>query len=207
MKEEFRELLIIFYRNPILGKVKTRLAATLGNDYALELYKQFVAHTREVISGVNVAVDKAVYYSDFVDINDKWEDVPVQKFKQKGISLGERMLEAFSFGFSMGYKSICIIGTDCLELSSSIVDIAFTDLRNHGAVIGPARDGGYYLLGMKSLESSIFQNKNWGTDSVYEATLKDLKQAGLNYSTLPTLSDIDVEDDLPLSLKKSISAL
>ncbi len=207
MEEKIRELLIIFYRNPILGKVKTRLAATLGDESALDIYRHLVAHTREVICKVEVTTAKAVFYSDVIDVDDEWGDVHVQKFQQIGVSLGERMIEAFSLGFSMGYKSICIIGTDCLELSSSIVDSAFTELRNHDAVIGPARDGGYYLLGMNNLEPTIFQNKNWGSDSVYEATLADFKQTGFCYSVLPTLSDIDVEDNLPLSLRKSIGTV
>lgn len=207
MKEENKELLIIFYRNPVLGKVKTRLAATIGDTRALELYKYLVAHTRDVVSGVKATTDKAVFYSDVVDVEDEWENIPVRKFKQKGVGLGERMLEAFTLGFSMGYASICIIGTDCLELSGSIVDSAFTELRSHDAVIGPARDGGYYLLGLKQMEPSIFQNKAWGTDLICESTLANFKQAGLCYSILPTLRDIDVEDDLPLLLRKSISTL
>lgn len=203
MEKKTKELLIIFYRNPVLGKVKTRLAATIENAKALEIYRRLVAHTQVITCELDV--DKAVFYSDHVDVNDGWEDTLFQKLKQQGTTLGERMYEAFSIGFSNGYESIYLIGTDCLELSSSVINIAFIELRDHDAVIGPARDGGYYLMGINKIEAAIFQKKKWGTGTVYEDTISDFKRLALRYSRLPILSDIDVEDDLPTSIKKLIT--
>jgi uncharacterized protein len=195
MGTALKSLLIIFYRNPEIGQVKTRLAATLGNKKALDIYERLTLHTKRIT--LPLAVDKTVYYSGHIDADDVWSSTGYTKALQRGDNLGERMEHAFADGFKEGYGSVCIVGTDCYELTTAIVERAFRYLQGNDAVVGPALDGGYYLLGMRRLHRRLFLNKAWSTDTVLEATLRDLESMGLVYSTLETLRDVDREDDVP----------
>lgn len=197
MKEK---LLIIFYRNPELGKVKTRLAAAVGDEKALAIYLKLATHTREVALASDF--DRVVYYSHHVDTEDNWQENSFHKKLQVGNDLGIRMYNAFENAFRDGYAHVCIIGTDCLELTSEILSAAFEQLKAHDVVIGPARDGGYYLLGMKQLHKDLFANKEWSTNTVAKRTIVDFQNLNLTYSQLPTLSDIDREEDLPKGIFK-----
>lgn len=190
-----KKLLIIFYRNPELGKVKTRLAKTIGNEKALSIYLKLANHTRVITQ--DLQVDKVVYYSHFIDTEDAWPNQLYKKKLQSGEDLGEKMLHAFEEGFQNGYQKICIIGTDCFELNSFIVSKAFAQLKKEDAVLGPAKDGGYYLLGVNQLLKEVFQNKEWSTDSVASSTLQDFKNKNVSCSLLPELTDVDEEKDLP----------
>ncbi|MFZ5971108.1 MAG: TIGR04282 family arsenosugar biosynthesis glycosyltransferase [Bacteroidota bacterium] len=193
-----KELLIIFYRNPVLGKVKTRLAATLGDEAALAIYLRLVQHTREVTQALTC--DKWVYYSDYVDTEDNWDNAGYAKHLQhQRADLGERMRTAFERAFHSGYQSVCIIGTDCWQLTPSIVAEAFTQLKSHHAVLGPAHDGGYYLLGMTRFYGHVFENKKWSTETVASETLQDFEKAEITCALLPTLHDIDEAQDLAAS--------
>ena len=187
-------LLIIFYRNPELGKVKTRLAKTIGEEKALAIYLKLSSHTRD--STEELAVTKVIYYSEFADTEDQWPNTSYQKKVQQGNDLGDKMHDAFVNAFADGYKSVCIIGTDCLELTPSIIKNAFKQLKTHDAVIGPALDGGYYLLGMNKSHPEIFKEKSWSTASVCADTILDFKNLKLSFSKLEMLSDIDDENDL-----------
>ena len=131
-----------------------------------------------------------------------WPDRIYQKAVQDGTDLGQRMNNAFLQGFMDGYDSICIIGTDCYELTSSAINKAFTALRSHNAVIGPAKDGGYYLLGLRKPYPELFLNKEWSTNIVFKQTLEDFHSCGISYFTLPSLRDVDVEADLPGELRR-----
>lgn len=193
-----KELLIIFYRNPELGKVKTRLAASIGDEKALAIYLRLSAHTREVTE--NLTMDKALYYSDFTDREDNWSLTHFKKEIQTGRDLGERMRNAFASGFEQGYQKIVIIGTDCFELTPEIIKQSFERLDHHDTVIGPALDGGYYLLGMKKLIPEVFRNKAWSTESVCTETMKDFERLNLGYSLSPPLRDVDEVKDLPEEL-------
>jgi uncharacterized protein len=199
MEKTSDNLLIIFYRNPEKGKVKTRLAATLGDDRALLVYLELARQTRTVT--VLLDFDKAVYYSNKIDESDLWTKKDYGKFLQRGSDLGERMRNAFEEGFARGYKSICTIGTDCYELSSSEIREAFQYLKDHDVVIGPAADGGYYLLGMNKLHPQLFEKKQWSTKTVSDDTIKDIEAAGLTFLELITLRDVDTEEDLPEDLQ------
>ena len=192
-------LLIIFYRNPEIGKVKTRLAATLGDSAALAIYLYIAAHTKSITE--NLAVDKAVYYSHHIDTEDNWQNAIYQKYLQTGADLGERMANAFMRGFQSGYRSICIIGTDCFELTSGTIEEAFSRLRSSDTVVGPAKDGGYYLLGLNAHHPDLFINKLWSTNSVCADTIQDFMALGLKYHELPVLTDVDEEKDLSDGLR------
>ena len=189
-----RSLLIIFVKNPVLGKVKTRLAATVGDEAALAVYFQLLKKTYEVT--VPLPVDKIVYYSDFVDHDDLWSKGEYEKRVQSGNDLGERMKNAFKESFERGYQKVCIIGSDCLEITTGILNQAFSGLEGHDAAIGPAKDGGYYLLGMRQMIPPLFEKKEWSTDQVFKSTITNFEQLDLGYMKLPVLNDVDDEKDL-----------
>ena len=202
MERRTGELLMIFYRNQKIGAVKTRLAATIGDRKALMIYGELCEHTRAITE--TLPVTKLVFYSNEVKTGDVWPDNAYQKALQRGLDLGERMQNAFATGFASGYHAICIIGTDCYELTASVIVDAFDALRSTDAVVGPAEDGGYYLLGMRKLHPELFVKKNWSTSSVLKDTVANFESAGLTYSTLPLLRDVDVEDDLPGELREML---
>ena len=185
---------MIFAKNLVHGKVKTRLAATVGHDRALAVYTKLLEHTAAVT--VHLPVDKFVFYSDYIDHKDCWDENSFQKRIQNGSDLGDKMCDAFAYAFNEGYNKVIIIGTDCMELETAIITNAFESLNRYDAVIGPAKDGGYYLLGIKKLHAAIFENIEWSTNAVFEKTIAIFKQLNLTYCCLKKLSDVDVEKDL-----------
>jgi uncharacterized protein len=189
-----KNLLLIFVKNPEPGKVKTRLAASIGEIKAMAVYKLLLQHTHDITSKLNTT--KAVWYSDFIDNDDLWEDNIYLKYKQKGNDLGERMKNAFLQGFKGGFNNIVIIGSDCYQLTTSILITAFEFLNNHQVVIGPTEDGGYYLLGMKQLHADLFHNKKWSTSLIFKSTFENIKALNLKFAVLETLIDVDEEKDL-----------
>lgn len=189
---ESENALIIFTRNPELGKCKTRLAKTIGDEAALEIYKHLLQHTADVAK--KIKADKYVFYSENILQDDIWDAKHFRKKLQKGHDLGDRMYEAFSELFSLNYKNVCIIGSDLLDLNPKIIEDAFNRLNENEVVIGPSEDGGYYLLAMKKLHLEIFKNKAWGTETVRASTLKNLENNKV--SLLEELNDIDTFEDI-----------
>lgn len=190
-----KKALLLFTKNPELGKCKTRLAKTIGDVKALEIYIKLLEHTREIV--IPVDVDKFVFYSETIEREDDWDNAVFQKRVQNGDDLGQKMQNAFRELFQLNYDSVCIIGSDCYELNSETINQSFIALESKDVVIGPTYDGGYYLLGMKKLHAALFENKNWSTETVYSDTITDFEQLGLSYSNLLKLTDIDEEKDLP----------
>lgn len=185
-------LLLIFTRNPELGKCKTRLAATIGDTAALKAYKFLLGHTVKITKDLNV--DKQVYYSEEIWENDIWPSSIFNKKSQTGIDLGERMQRAFQQGFETGHKKIVIIGSDMFDLSQTDLEEAFAKLDESDFVIGPAEDGGYYLLGMKKLDKNLFNDKTWGTSTVLKDTLANLENEKI--ALLPIKNDVDLYEDI-----------
>lgn len=192
MKDPASDVLLIFTRNPELGKVKTRLAKGVGAENALTIYKTLLEHTRDVVLQINCS--KRVGYSVKVRSKDIWPSDVFEKFEQEGEDLGDRMYRAFAKAYQDNFSKVMIVGSDLYDLRSEHIEAAFEALDSHEVVIGPAQDGGYYLLGMRSLVKDVFYNKNWGQDTVFEATLKDLE--GYSVHQLETLNDIDHAEDL-----------
>ena len=192
MEENTDRLLLIFTRNPKLGKCKTRLAVVIGDQAALDIYMILLRHTAEITKDLNCS--KEVYYSEEIPENDLWDKDNYAKQLQEGNDLGERMYNGFKSGFQKGYQKIIIIGSDIYDLNSETIEAGFNSLENSDFVIGPAADGGYYLLGMKTLNKEIFLNKNWGTETVLEDTLNNLNHKKVKL--LQIKNDIDVYEDL-----------
>ena len=186
--------LIIFVKNPELGKVKTRLAKTIGDEKALYIYKLLLEQTFQVT--LPVMAEKKLYYSEFVQNMDQFNDLVYEKHIQSGDGLGNKMYHAIKHSFAEWADKVVLIGSDCFELNSGIIEEAFKALEESDYVLGPAKDGGYYLIGMKELNLEVFQNKEWSTENVLLDTLLDIKNQGKSHYILPTLSDVDVEEDL-----------
>lgn len=185
--------ILILIKNPVKGKAKTRLAATVGEEEALRIYKELLAHTRRITTPL-VDVHRYLLYSDFIDTVDEWSEELYEKHLQRGADLGERMNNGFHMALRKFKKSV-IIGGDCPQLSMDLLEQAFEQLNHHDIVIGPAIDGGYYLLGMKEKHPYLFENMNWSTAEVAQTTIDRIKSKGLSYYTLPPLSDVDREED------------
>jgi hypothetical protein len=186
--------LILFVKNKELGKVKTRLAKTIGDEKALFIYKALLQHTRKVAEKVEAL--RKVYYSKFIDSNDEFESDLFEKRIQVQEDLGIKMYNAFKDSFGERADKVVLIGSDCYEINEDIVEKAFNSLDDNDYVIGPAHDGGYYLIGMRSLNKSIFENMIWSTENVMLDTLLDIKEQNKTYFLLPTLTDVDHEKDL-----------
>ncbi len=189
-----REKLIIFVKNEEAGKTKTRLAATIGDEQALEVYQKLLGWTFEQTRDLEVA--KEVWYSRFIAEKDIWEGGDFKKQLQSGENLGKRMSNAFQQSFlDESFQKVVIIGSDCAELTSGIIQQAFQELEEHEFVIGPAEDGGYYLLGMRSYHPEVFEEIEWSTGSVFQKTVEKIRDIGLNHTTLKELNDVDTIED------------
>lgn len=187
-----KNLLLIFTRNPVLGKCKTRLAVTVGDEIALKIYTFLLQHTVDITKNLKAA--KQVHYSEEIEKGDLWDSFNYDKRLQSGSDLGSRMANAFQEGFASGFQKIIIIGSDMYDLDQADIENAFSELDDNDFVIGPAIDGGYYLLGMKKINLKLFQNKEWGTSIVLSDSLNDLSNEKL--VLLEERNDVDVYDDI-----------
>jgi rSAM/selenodomain-associated transferase 1 len=188
------DALILFVRNLEPGKVKTRIGSVAGHAFALYVYQKLLQHTYTITYYLPVA--KFVFYTDAIHANDLWDTQHYYKSLQQGPDLGTRIRNAFAEVFAKGYQKVCIIGSDCYELTSQTIEKAFTQLNDTDLVLGPASDGGYYLLGMRNSLKEVFDNIAWSTAHVLQQTIERI-DAAYSYSFLPTLTDVDTLEDVP----------
>ncbi len=160
--------IIVFIKNPELGKVKTRLAASVGDQKALEIYIRLLNHTRKILMNIE-GVKQYVFYANYIDENDQWKEDVFDNRIQKGTDLGKRMSCAFEEVLMECDKAI-IIGSDCAEMTSEHIYKAIKKLNDSNVVIGPSLDGGYYLLGMDHYYPELFKGIEWSTDTVFYRT-------------------------------------
>ncbi len=189
-------VLIIFFKYPERSKVKTRLARSVGEEHALGLYKAFLRDIFETAGNIKADTVAAVHgKSDKADI----EYVKDCKYiSQSGKDLGERMYNAMADTFKMGYSRSILIGVDFPDLTADIINNAFEILNSNSAVIGPARDGGYYLIGFikEAFVRKFFAGISWSTTGVLNTTLKRISDSGIRCSIIQEWEDIDDYDDL-----------
>jgi rSAM/selenodomain-associated transferase 1 len=191
--------LLLFAREPVLGRVKTRLAAGIGAEAALAVYRELLALT--AAAAAQAGVPATVWLAEppataAAEVpRPEWPGLPWRVQPAVG-SLGARMAHAFGEAFAAGAGRVVVIGTDCPSLSGELLTQAFAQLLTHDLVVGPAADGGYYLLGMNALAPELFENKAWSTASVLPDTLADAARLGLRVAQLPTLHDVDSAADL-----------
>lgn len=189
-----KELVIVFVKNIKLGKVKTRLAKTIGDAGAFEVYRQLVEVTENATN--HLPIDKRVYFSDAM-VNNKWHGS--YKAVQDGKDLGARMKNAFKDGFKDGYEHIVLIGSDLPDINAQHIRSGLNALKTSQVVFGPAVDGGYYLIGMTNIHDCIFDDKPWSQCNLLDVTLTELSQNNISYNLLEALNDIDTFEDLEQS--------
>jgi uncharacterized protein len=185
-----KEALILFVKKPVEGKVKTRLGATIGHKDAVAVYYKLLTKVEQIITPLKqeVFVYSDEYFEGFFG-SYKW-------FLQEGADLGEKMYQAFEEVFALGFEKVSIIGSDCFELTTKIIEESFC--KSTSTVLGPSYDGGYYLLSLTQNDQEIFKTINWSTEKVRSQTIKQLELLSFSYTLLPVLTDIDDESDLEL---------
>jgi len=198
---------LLFIRAPQLGRVKTRLEKELNAVRVLALYRCFVEDIINTLT--SGGYDITVYFtpSHQESAVREWLDPTIHIQAQTGRGLGEKMRNAFSAVFAAGVGRAVLIGSDFPDLDIGIIHEAFTNLDNKDMAIGPAEDGGYYLVGFQKevLDGGIFTGIDWGTEHVYQQTLERIKDIGLKSHVLPTWQDIDVYEDLVRFYRRNIA--
>ena len=189
---------LVFLKAPEKGKVKTRLSKTIGNEIAMNVYKRFAFDIMATL--LNIECNITIFYhpSDAKCCITRWLGDNYAYSAQKGNNIGERMANAFIRSFSKGFHHVILVGADIPDLTEKIINEAFSSLQKYPAVLGPALDGGYYLIGFNAntFVPEVFQNISWGTDRVCEQTLTVFDTKSLQVHMLPTWRDIDTYEDL-----------
>jgi rSAM/selenodomain-associated transferase 1 len=186
------DALILFVRNPQKGQVKTRLAAEVGAEEALRVYKALISHTRNV--AMHVQASRFVWFSDFLEASDNWDPAFFEMRVQEGADLGERMLRALCEGLRDHHK-VVLTGSDIPGLSPQLIQHAFSRLDDSDVIIGPAKDGGYYLIGMKKLHPEVFRDMIWSHPEVLSETCSRMNRLGVRYELIEPLRDLDTPKD------------
>jgi len=196
---------LLFIRAPELGRVKTRLEIKMDAVTVLGLYQCFV---EDIIQTLSIGgYDITVYFapSHKVSAVQAWLGPMIHVQAQKGRSLGEKMCNAFSNVFTTEVDQAVLIGSDFPDLAIDIIHQAFVSLQNSDVTIGPAKDGGYYLMGFRkdAFNGDVFTGIDWGTEHVYQQTRQHIHDAGLNDHVLPSWQDIDTYEDLSVFYHRS----
>lgn len=181
----------IMFRVPEFGKVKKRLAAQIGDEEALKAYTSMLHST--IIKVLNL---KGIDIFGFYDGTGEIKIDQINSIPQKGENLGEKMCNTFNHLFDNGYNKAVLIGADSPDLPLHYIEEAFFRLDSYDLVIGPAEDGGYYLIGMSRLLSTIFKDIQWGSSNVMKNTVSIAEKEGIKYFLLPQWYDIDDIENL-----------
>tara|TARA_B110000046_G_scaffold25332_3_gene24850 strand:- start:43709 stop:44314 length:606 start_codon:yes stop_codon:yes gene_type:complete len=192
--------LIIFIKNPVLGTVKTRLAMSIGDEKALEVYNDLIQKCQE--ETLKVECTRHLFYSKNISENDSWLIADFEKEIQADGDLGDKITSAFYNVFKEKEKEkekVIIIGSDCYDLDAATINEAFEKLDHSDVVIGPANDGGYYLLGINDFHPELLQNITWSTEDVLAETIERANSKKLSMSLLKELIDLDTLEDLEKS--------
>ncbi len=183
---------IVFLKNPEVGKAKTRIASTAGPEKALSIYKELLSITHDIVD--RVEAKRYLYYTHFINSSDQWDNQRFFKTIQTEGHLGNKMKAAFSEVLKKVEKAI-IIGSDCPYITPELINEGFDALAQNDVVIGPTFDGGYYLLGLKKVVPEIFEQIEFSTANVFKDTLSILVKKGHSYKILQKLNDVDYYDD------------
>jgi uncharacterized protein len=195
-----KERAILFTRYPEPGRVKTRLIPALGPKGACEHHRRMtevaVKQLRELSTFRFLSVEVR-FEGGTENLMKEWLGTDLSFSPQGQGDVGIRMERAFREAFQSGFKSVVLIGSDCPDRTAKILETAFVGLKNNDLILGPARDGGYYLIGLKEPQP-LFTNIPWGSGEVFNLTQEKAQALGLNVLLLETLQDIDRPEDLPL---------
>jgi uncharacterized protein len=190
--------LVIMAKYPEPGRVKSRLAADIGNVQACELYAYFVLDLLESLSGVAWSLRLALYPPEKKEEMAKLIGSEVAQMPQRGGDLGERMTSAFFDLFLEGFQKVVLIGSDTPDLPGDFISEAFDALTEYDAVIGPACDGGYYLIGFRrtGFKEEIFTHISWSTSDTFSKQLRRFQETNIQVYILPSWRDADTLTDL-----------
>jgi uncharacterized protein len=196
-------VLLVFAKSPKPGKVKTRLQPAVSPQIAAALHAACIADTMQLVRKVRgcevivFAAGGASYFRKLAKKPGTGARLPV--LPQRGVDLGARMASAFRKCFGMGYRQAVVIGTDTPWMGADRVRRAFADMKRNDVVIGPAEDGGYYLLGMRKFVAEIFREIPWSTERVLDLTLEKITVLKLRGKLLRR----DFDLDRPMDLEKA----
>lgn len=195
---ENRNRIIIFVKEPEQAEVKTRLASEIGGELAVKIYKSFVLDTLSTLKTLDTPITICFYPPEAAERIAKWLGPEYEYRPQSGRDLGQRMKNAFRQAFDEGADRIVLIGSDIPDIPKGFVTQAFDALDARDAVIGPATDGGYYLIAFKkeTFRPEAFENIQWSTPAVFDQTIHELNRQKLETQTLPQWHDIDTVSDL-----------
>jgi len=210
-------LLLIFLKEPIPGKVKTRLAQTVGAEDAALIYQTLTTALLDQLKWIKnchyrfcfapADAEEAIMHWILPDLEHKvdlehrtilpkQEGLPSVDFSpQSEGDLGDRLVNAFTQGFADGYSSVSAIGTDCPFISARWIETAVIASKDADLTVGPTEDGGYYYINLKVPNFEIFKEVKWSSETTYSDTIKQAKKHNLTLHTLPKLNDIDYHDD------------
>jgi uncharacterized protein len=196
---------LLFLKVPGVGRVKTRLAAEIGQDRATELYRCFVEDIIAMLDRIGIDVQCCYEPAGAEAVLSEWLGGQRSYAVQVGDDLGRRMEHAFRGAFREGVSQAVLIGSDIPDLAAEIVELAFTELGTKDVVIGPSSDGGYYLLGFRGerFVPEVFEGIRWSTDHVFDQTTAILSRNGLNVSVLPVWHDVDTRSDLDALIERN----
>ncbi len=197
--------LLVFVKYPQKGKVKLRLSADLDKTIVQELYRCFVHDTLVTAQKINAQLRICFFPADEKEKFQEWLGNNLVFVPQKGSDLGERMKQCSSDACGEGFRRVVLIGSDSPDLPVIYLEHAFQELQTHDIVLGPASDGGYYLIGFQrsSFEPSVFDDVEWGTAFVLTQTLQKIQHTKKNVILLPQWRDVDTFYDLKQLIKRN----
>jgi rSAM/selenodomain-associated transferase 1 len=190
--------LVVFCKLPVPGRVKTRLAASVGDEEAAAIYRAMAEACLEEMRALEPGTRCRIAFDPpgAEAAMRAWLGRETALAPQRGADLGARMLHAFREAFAGGSRRVVVIGTDCPDLRSEHVREAMRHLETKDAVLGPSEDGGYYLIGLRRPHGCLFEHMPWSTGEVLQRTRETLRGTGLTWAELETLRDVDDENDL-----------
>jgi len=197
------QCVIVFLKVPQKTSAKTRLAKSLGQEAATNLYINFVTDILVTLKRNRHKFIICFYPPHAQPEAADWLGHTQTLLPQRGDNLGARMSNAFIHSFSKGFQNVLLMGTDFPDLPAEIIDTAFHSLSENDAVMGPSVDGGYYLIGFSAdtFLPAVFEDMPWGTEDVFEKTMKVFRNKGLKVHVLPKWRDIDTYEDLEFFIK------
>jgi uncharacterized protein len=199
--ETAKQHLIIFTRYPEPGQTKTRLIPALGTEGAANLQRQMTEYTLlqvKQLQSSSIISFEVRFAGGSLQLMQDWLGCDLIYRSQGEGDLGSRMVQSFCNAFELGAEKVIIIGTDCPGISAQILVTAFEHFRQGDLVVGPAVDGGYYLIGLQRLIPELFISIDWGTSQVLQQTIDIAQTLNLSVADLPVLADIDRPEDLPI---------
>lgn len=190
--------IFIMMKYPELGKVKSRLAKSIGEEAATNLYRAFIQDTLSTVQSLDIPHHIAMYPLESQEKFSKWLGSSFEFFPQQGANLGERLQNGFTKMFEKGYHQVIALASDCPDLPIEILQSAVSQLQSDKVVIGPAPDGGYYLIGFSSdlFIPDAFVDVAWSTESVFQETMSRIESITDQIHVLPEWQDIDTKSQL-----------